>query len=171
MTFHRCACSDGDRVLAGELHRALHRLGPAGDEEHPVQPLGRQRGGLGRQPLGRLGLEVQAVAEGGLLHLSAHRLQHRLVAVADVADHRARRAVEVALAVDVPHVDAARLVEHRAAPPRLVEEVAPRGHHAASGNAAQSLGRRASATLSPSRNGRSSIMLMAWNWVSPTRTK
>jgi hypothetical protein len=44
--------------------------------------------------------------------------------MADIADHRAGRAVEIALAVDIPHVDAARLVQHRPRRAALVEKMA-----------------------------------------------
>ncbi len=167
--------ADRERVLPGELDGTLHRFRAAGDEEHPVQSRRAEARGLRGQPLGRLGLEMQAVAEGRLLHLPAHRLEHAFVGVADIADHRAGGAVEVALAVDVPHVDAARLIQHRAAAAGLVEEMAlllvGARHARSAGSAAQSRGRRQTEAASPTARGCPSIMLMAWSCRSPTRTK
>ena len=152
-----------ERVLARQLYGAFHRFRSARDEEDLLHAARRQGGGLLGQPFGRLGFEVQAVAEGGFLHLPAHRLEHALVGMADVADHGAGRAVEIALAVDVPHIDAPRLVERRPTPPGLVEKVAflAFGHQASTGKAAQSRGRMRTETRAPSAKGCSSIMLIA----------
>ncbi len=72
---------------------------------------------------GRLVFEMQAIGEGRLFHLPAHRLKHVLVAVADIGDHRAAGTVEIALAVDVEDVDAFRPVDEGTAQARLVEEM------------------------------------------------
>ena len=83
----------------------------------------RQRRQFGGQAFGRLVLEMQAIAEGRLLHLLAHRLQHARIGMADIGDHGAAGAVEIALAVHVPQIDPLRAVEQRAALMRLIEQM------------------------------------------------
>ena len=76
-----------------------------------------------REALGRLGHEMQPVAEGRLLHLLSHRVQHMRVGMADIADHRARRAVDEAVALGIPHVDAFGPIQNRAGMLGLIEQM------------------------------------------------
>ncbi len=48
-----------------------------------------------------------------LLHLLLHRVNHALVAVADVDAHELRVEIHIALAVGVPEVDALGVVHHQ----------------------------------------------------------
>src|SRR5690606_26023560 len=86
-----------------------------------------------------------------------------LVAMADIGDHRAAGAVDIAPSIRIPDVDAARLADERPALARLVEEVrrcsrSLDGHgHASAATSAQSRPRTTACTVSPWRNGRSSI--------------
>ena len=93
-------------VLAGQLPGRLDRLGAARGEEHPVEVAGGQAG----QPLGQLdgpGVGVGPQREVGQLgRLLGGRLGQLGAAVADLAGEQAGQAVEVALAVLVPHVGA-----------------------------------------------------------------
>ncbi len=94
-----------ERHLAAELHRALGRLAAAGDEEGPVEA----RSGEFGQEIGklnvRLALEHAGEREGAGLGLLRHRLQHPLVAAAEVVGDGPGRHVGVALARLVPEID------------------------------------------------------------------
>ncbi len=118
------AFTDGKRILTRQFDRAFHRLGPAGDKKDAVQTPGHLFGQPRRHFFRCLGFEMQPVAKGRLLHLPLHGRQHVFVGVADIADHGTGRAVEIPPPVLVPHIDAARLIQHRFAPAPLIEQVA-----------------------------------------------
>ncbi len=115
---------DGQCILTRQLHGRFHGFRPAGNEKHPVQPLGTERRRLGRQVFRGFGFEMKPVAKGGFLHLAAHRLEHIFIRVPDIANHRAAGSVQITLAVHIPHIDATGLIQNRAALPPLIEQVA-----------------------------------------------
>ena len=90
------------REVAGDLHRVLHRLGAAVDEERALLV------GAGREPVEPLGqLDVRLVGGDGEadvgepVELGAHRLDHAGMAVAGVDDADAAAEVDEAVAVRV----------------------------------------------------------------------
>ncbi len=93
-------------VEAGQLERAVVRLGAAAREEDRVQVTGQQRGDLGGQ------LDAGAIgraAEGGgvlqLAHLLGGDFGQFLAPVADVDVPHASGAVDVLVAIDIVEVD------------------------------------------------------------------
>ena len=118
----------GQRVLPRHLDRAFHRLGPAGDKEHPVQPLGHQRGGLGGKTFRGFGLEMQPVAKGGAVHLRLHRVQNARVGMADIGHHRPGGAVDVRFAIRIVQIDPLAIIKGRTRLARLIEEMRHLSH-------------------------------------------
>ena len=98
-----------DLVTAGrhprELDRVLVRLGAAVGEEEDVDVAGRDLGQLRAQPRARLGRH-ERVGVGQHRRLVLDRLDHALVAVADVDAHQLAVEVDEALAFRRPEVDA-----------------------------------------------------------------
>ena len=153
---------DRDRILPRQLDGAFHRLGSAGDKEDFLHAFRRERCHPGGKLFACLGFEMQPVAEGGFLHLPTHGVQHPGIGMADIGHHGAGRAVEIAPAVNIPHVHAVGFGQNRAAGAGLVEQMALGFHEwLSTGSAAQSLARNCKATLAPVAKGWSSIMLMA----------
>ena len=146
--------TDSHRILPCQFDGAFHGLRAAGHEEDFLHPRWRKGRDLGRKPFAGFGFEMQPVAEGGFLHLPPHGVEHARIGMADIADHRAGRAVEIALAINIPHIDTAGFGQHRPSRTRLVKQMAFRFHECAStGNAAQSFSRKRKTTLAPIRKG------------------
>ena len=104
ITFVRCGCPVEPEVLAGQLPGRLDRLGATRGEEDPVEVAGR----VGGEPLGQLdrpGVRVRPQWEvGERLCLLGAGLGQLGSPVPDLRGEQAGQAVEIALAVLVPHV-------------------------------------------------------------------
>ena len=90
--------ADLDVILARQLERRLHRLGPARGEVDPLDP--RRR--IGRQPVGqglhRIVGEEAGMGEGDGVDLGLDGLDYPGVAVAQAGHRRPARGVDIALA-------------------------------------------------------------------------
>ena len=94
-------------VVAGDLERGLVRLGAAGGEVDVVESAGEELGQLGRQlDRRRRGEPEEGRHEGDLVDLLGRGLGQLAPAVPDIDVPEPGEAVDVAVAVRVPEVDA-----------------------------------------------------------------
>ncbi len=109
-------------ILTGKLDAAFDGFGPAGDKEYPFKIARCAFGKAECQIFGRVIFKMQTIGKAGLFKLRIHSSNHARVAMADIADHRTAGGVDIAFAIDIPHIDAFGMVDQRPTGTALIKQ-------------------------------------------------